>query len=137
MKKTLTIVSVSIAFAFALSACGKEEPKYEMNKLSQLSNNRGVGGDPGYDDKKAKAIIAADTGKKVRYVCRLIDMFPSASTADERPASVPGLGITYKADYGKRLGVVASTPEIAEKIVEATESLLRWRIKPDTCTIEG
>ena len=131
MKKTYSrIVAVLIVPLFLL-ACGKEETK---NELSQL-NNQSTADKNVVEDAKAKAVIAADKGKKVQYLCRVVNQFPNKSTDDVRPVSVPALGITHKGDF--MLAIVASTPEIAHDIVGAAGALLSWSVVTDSCKASG
>lgn len=130
MKNILPCFFLAVAASLFLTACGKEEP----NDLSQL--NRLATADKNVvEDARAKAVIAADKGKKVQYVCRVVNQFPSKSNEDTLPVSVPALGITHKGD--RMLGIVASTPEIAREIVGLAGALLIWEVVTDTCTVAG
>lgn len=130
MKNTLSHLVLALAVPVLLIACGKDE----ANDLSQL--NRHVTADKNaVEDARAKAVIAADKGKKVQYVCRVVNQFPSKSNENTLPVSVPALGITHKGD--RMLGIVASTPEIASEIVGLTGALMIWSVVTDTCKVAG
>lgn len=131
MKNTLSRLVLALAVPALLIACGKKDSNYEMANL----NNAATPVKDADKDARAKAIIAADKGKKVEFVCRVVNQFPSKSTADVRPVSVPELGITHKGDF--MLGIVASTPEIAAEIVGMTGALLTWSVVKHTCKASG
>ncbi|WP_371436198.1 hypothetical protein [Polaromonas sp.] len=125
MTKKSALPILLFAVTFLLAACGKEEPKYERSGLNGYSNT-GTETVAATENSKGKALVAADSGKKVQYECSTVQQFPSMANQNKLPTAVPALGITLLG--GTKLGVMASTPEKATELVRAADELLEWAV---------
>lgn len=125
MIKKSTLPILLFVVTFFLVSCGKEEPKYERSGLNGYTN---TGSEPvaASENAKGKALVAADSGKKVQYECTTVQQFPSMANQNKLPTAVPALGIAHLG--GTKLGVMASTPEKATELVRAADELLEWAV---------
>lgn len=130
MNESIVLAVIVISLSVSLAACGK---KSDTTELQQSMNDisRGPGYNPTAKDVvqpniKAKALIAADQGKKVAYQCKLGQKFINKRTADERPSSIPDISIKYIGDF--KMELMASSPDKATEILDATDELGLYRV---------
>lgn len=130
----LLIVFAAIAAA-SLAACDGEKPTRVAG--DNLANGSNSAFEDVNKDVEALKLLAGDKGPKVAYQCDLNNLLrnSSAATADDRPGSVPKLGIRHLGGSSYKVEVMASTPQIAAALIRASGGMGAWN--PITCGLPG